>query len=156
MLKRQVKTLAQRMLRIPRTRGFGVQSPTAYTILRTVLNEKGFLKVHNALLVSQSLSYPFSASRQERLLFRLRFYNRDMHVSSARNLVTTGAYESLFASLSVRSVLVVEGINEGDDERNVWSRILADSRSVLSFDLLNCGVVFFDKTKIKQNFKVNY
>ena len=154
-LKRSLATLAQRMLRIPRTRGFGVQSPTAYSILRNIINEKGFLKKVN-LLDSTFSSYPFEASRRERLVFRIRYCYHDTVQCPAKSLLSVDAYESIFNNLSVNSVLVILDIYEDEEAKEVWSRILADKRTVLSYDLLNCGVVFFDKTKIKQNFKVNY
>ena len=154
-LKRKMVTLAQRLLRIPRTRGFGVQSPTAYSILRHVISEDGFLKKARAV-ESQSCAYPFFVSKEERLLFRIRYFYPDTIMCFVSDLQSTAAYESLFEQLTDCSVLVVKGISEGEEAMKTWSKILADKRTVLSFDLLDCGIVFLDKTKIKQNFKVNY
>ena len=154
-LKRKIVSLAQRMLRIPRTRGFGVQSPTAYSILRNVINEHGFLK-NVSLINSKSCSYPFYASRQERLIFRIRYYYHDTVLSSAMSLLSTEVYESFFANFADSSVLIIHDLDGSEEAKDVWRRILADKRAILTYDLLNCGVVFFDKTKIKQNFKVNY
>ena len=39
---------------------------------------------------------------------------------------------------------------------SMWVRLVADNCTVLTFDLVDCGIVFFDKTKFKQNFNVNY
>ena len=143
------------MLRIPRTRGFGVQSPTAYSFLRHVLNEQVFLKRYN-LLDAQTTPYPFDASRQERLLFRIHHHCQDMRIIQACNLLSHETYEALFSGISSESVVVVQGIDEGKAEKQIWSRLLADKRTVLTFDLCHLGIVFFDKTKNKQNFKVNY
>jgi len=155
MFKLKIMYIAQRILRIPRTRGFGVQSPTAYSILRSVINEQGFLK-NNNFVDANSCSYPFEASRRERLIFRIRYRFHDLVQCSAISLQSIENYDSFFTNLSVGSVLVLLDIHEGAGARKVWRRILEDKRAVLSYDLLNCGVVFFDKTKIKQNFKVNY
>ena len=35
-----IRRIATRILRIPRSRGFGVQSPSAYRFIRYVLNER--------------------------------------------------------------------------------------------------------------------
>ncbi len=152
-LKYKLISLIQRMRRMPRTRGFGVQSPTAYSILRHVLNERGFLR-KNRLASSQA--YPFHAPRQERLIWRIRFSYSDTVVTPAVEILASDVCEVLLSSMSANSVLVIPGIDRGEEEKKLWNRILADHRTVLSYDLLNCGVVFFDNTKAKQNFKVNY
>ena len=71
-IKKEFANFGQRMLRMPRTRGFGVQSPTAYSFLRKVVNEKEFLRNYRQTHSEISSSYPQDAPRQKRLLFRIR------------------------------------------------------------------------------------
>ena len=140
------------LLRCPRTLGFGVQSPTAYSILRNVINERIFLKNYK----DDASMYPFHHSKQERLLFRLRCYFHPVIAYNAASLTPLNKYNQILSAKENNTVLVLLDINKDDVGALVWERLLADNRVILSYDLLDCGVAFFDNTKFKQNFKVNY
>ncbi len=154
-LKHNMMSLVEKIRRIPRTRGFGVQSPTAYSILRHIINEKGFLRTH-PLSHSHPVSYPYHDTKLERLIYRIRYDYPDMSITPIDDFSSAERYESLMAAQSVHSVLILTGIHDGAKEKATWNQILADRRTVMTFDLLDCGIVFFDNTKIKQNFRVNY
>ena len=141
-----------RILRSPRTLGFGVQSPTAYSILRNVINERIFLKNWKG----DSSKYPFYGSKQERLLFRLHSHFHPVIVYGAASLTDLNTYNKILSEQNNHSVLLLSDIHRDNASRLVWQRFLADNRVILSYDLLDCGVAFFDNTKFKQNFKVNY
>lgn len=156
-IKKKFTSLGQRMLRMPRTRGFGVQSPTAYSFLRKVVNEKGFLRIycqtHSEI---SSSSYPQDASKQKRLLFRIRTVYPNVVELSASSLLKGEDFQQFLLNVSDDTVLVVTDINLDAENKKVWLRLVADNCTVLTFDLVDCGIVFFDKTKFKQNFNVNY
>lgn len=144
------------MLRMPRTRGFGVQSPTAYSFLRKVVNEKGFLRIYCQTHSEISSSYPQDAPRQKRLLFRIRTVYPNVVELSASSLLQREDFQQFLLNVSDDTVLVVTDINLDAEYKKVWLRLVADNCTVLTFDLVDCGIVFFDKTKFKQNFNVNY
>ena len=148
-------SLGQRMLRMPRTRGFGVQSPTAYSFLRKVVNEKGFLRIYCQTHAGIS-SYPQDAPRQKRLLFRIRTVCPNVVELSASSLLKGEDFQQFLCNVSDDTVLVVTDINLDAEYRKVWLRFVTDNRTILTFNLVDCGIVFFDKTKYKQNFNVNY
>ena len=143
------------MLRMPRTRGFGVQSPTAYSFLRKVVNEKGFLRIY-CQAHSETSSYPQNASKQKRLLFRIRTVYPNVVELSASSLLKGEDFQQFLFNVSDDMVLVVTDINLDTEYRKVWLRLVTDNRTILTFNLVDCGIVFFDKTKFKQNFNVNY
>ena len=143
------------MLRMPRTRGFGVQSPTAYSFLRKVVNEKVFLRNYRQTH-SELSAYPQDASKQKRLLFRIRTVYPNVIALSASSLLKGEDFQQFLLNVSDDMVLVVTDINLDSEYRKVWLRLVADNRTVLTFNLVDCGIVFFDKTKFKQNFNVNY
>ncbi len=151
----KIVAFGQRVLRMPRTRGFGVQSPTAYSILRNVLNERTFLKNYQHTHLTNS-SYPIHASKQARLLFRLRSYYPLLSEATVPQLYDEAYLEQVLSCMTCQSVLFVRDIHTGGIDKGIWNRLLSDTRTILTFDLWDCGVVFFDNTKIKQNFKVNY
>ncbi|MDR0962365.1 MAG: hypothetical protein LBM62_07405 [Mediterranea sp.] len=54
------------------------------------------------------------------------------------------------------SLFVIEGIGYSRAMRALWKRIKQDERTGITFNLYDVGLVFFDKTKIKQHYIVNF
>ncbi len=55
-----------------------------------------------------------------------------------------------------RSIFVVEGIHYSKAMKMLWKDMESDERTGISFDLYDLGILFFDKTKIKQAYIVNF
>ena len=137
--------------RMPRTRGFGVQSPTAYAFLRRVVKEKGFL----AKCASVD-EYPYSDLPRERLLYRLRCAYPYVVVLSYGEWSAPMLADSVLGRCDSDTVLVLLDINQDKQSSEEWRQLVADKRCFQVFDMLDIGVVFLDPTKPKQFFKVNY
>lgn len=60
------------------------------------------------------------------------------------------------ARTTARSVFVIEGIRYTPAMRHLWKRMQSHERAGITFDLYDLGIVFFDKTKIKQDYIVNF
>ena len=54
------------------------------------------------------------------------------------------------------SVFVIEGIRYTSRMRTVWKRISRHEKAGITFDLYDLGIIFFDKTRIKQDYIVNF
>ena len=54
------------------------------------------------------------------------------------------------------SVFVIEGIRYTSRMRAVWKCISQHEKAGITFDLYDLGIIFFDKTKIKQDYIVNF
>ena len=54
------------------------------------------------------------------------------------------------------SVLIVEGIQRDAAIRRFWKEVQEDERTRATFDLYYCGIAFFDKTRPKQHYKINF
>ena len=54
------------------------------------------------------------------------------------------------------SVFVIEGIRYTSRMRAVWRRISRHEKAGITFDLYDLGIIFFDKTRIKQDYIVNF
>lgn len=57
---------------------------------------------------------------------------------------------------TLRSVFVVHGICYSKEMKALWKRLQEDERVGITFDLYDLGLLFFDKTKIKQHYIVNF
>ena len=55
-----------------------------------------------------------------------------------------------------KSVFVVHGICNSKEMKALWKKLQADERVGITFDLYDVGLLFFDKTKIKQQYIVNF
>lgn len=57
---------------------------------------------------------------------------------------------------TVKSVFVLHGIHYSKAMKALWKRLQADEQVGITFDLYDVGLLFFDKTKIKQHYIVNF
>ena len=53
-------------------------------------------------------------------------------------------------------MLILEGIYNVKHSKELWKEIVDDDRTGITYDLYDCGIVFFDKKKYKQNYIVNF
>ena len=58
--------------------------------------------------------------------------------------------------ITEKSVFVVEGIRYSSKMLALWKRMKKDECVGITFDLYDLGVIFFDKTKIKQDYIINF
>lgn len=54
------------------------------------------------------------------------------------------------------SVLILEHIKCNKETEAYWKSLVADDRTGITFDLYYCGLIFLDKTMIKQDYIVNF
>lgn len=68
--------------------------------------------------------------------------------------------EEVFRICAARStqqtVFVINGIYYSKEMKRLWKRLKTDERVGITFDLYDVGILFFDKTKIKQHYIVNF
>ena len=60
------------------------------------------------------------------------------------------------ARTAKKSVFVIEGIRYTSQMHAVWKRIRQHEKTGITFDLYDLGIIFFDKTKIKPDYIVNF
>lgn len=60
------------------------------------------------------------------------------------------------ARITEKSVFVIEGIRYSSKMLALWKRMKKDDRVGITFDLYDLGIIFFDKTKIKQDYIINF
>lgn len=64
--------------------------------------------------------------------------------------------EVALTKCSSDSVFVFEGIYESDESLLFWKNFIQDKRVGITFDLYYCGVAFFDKSFVKQDYFINF
>ena len=162
------------LCRIGHCRGFGIQSPTDYWLVRYVINEHWPYYQYDALGKDDD----WLTRKLGRLYFRLANWRQPSVIQSngyrsyleagcrrasfgdntdsielMRISLPSDAVEPIYDKVDDRSVLIVEGIR---DEKERWRRIVEDERTVVTFDLYYCGIVLFDKTRFKKHYIINF
>lgn len=167
-------------------RGYGVHSPLAFEFITQVIYEKSAyyayekLRARHERLLFRLVNYAqpqlaievgdcgaplFLAKPSARVveargdfsLFptdgmgEIGFAHLPMGVADARKWC-----ELLLPRFGVKSLLVVDGIHADTERRELWQWLLADSRTGISFDLYETGIIMFDLSRIKQSYIVNY
>ena len=170
----QLKATVVWLRRIGHCRGFGIQSPSDYWLVRYVINE------HWPYYQYESIGQDddWLTRKQGRLCFRIANWRQPAVIESnayreylqagCRKAVWGESSELMVLSLegdwrsrlsyiynkvSADSVLIVTGLSKA---RDVWREIVNDERAVLTFDLYYCGIVLFDKKRDKKNYIVNF
>ena len=64
--------------------------------------------------------------------------------------------EAFVSRAHERSVLIVEGIYASKRAKMRWRELVNDERTGVAFDLYDCGIIFFDHTKSKQVYIINF
>lgn len=71
-----------------------------------------------------------------------------------------GVAEQVWASLSgfstLRSVFLISGIHADVESVGLWHRFQAHPAVGITFDLYDYGIVFWDRTRFKQHYLVNF
>ena len=160
--------------RITHCRGFGIQSPADYWLVRYVINEHWPYYQYDTL----GLEDDWLTRKLGRLYFRLANWCQPMMIESDdyQEYLQAGCRKAIFGESTelirvslgkmsqnqivhiynkVRedSVLIVEKISEYPE---LWRQMVADKQSVITFDLYYCGIILFNKKRHKQNYIVNF
>lgn len=184
------------MRRFTHSRGFGIQSPSAYRFDREVIN------AHHPYHAYADLQLAFP--HEDRLTLKLaRLYFRIAHATQARQwalcthrndvyraYIEAGCHaailvdgdevgqvdklaaadvlvmtmeddrwpmcEAFVSRAHERSMLIVEGIYASKRAKMRWRELVNDECTGVAFDLYDCGVIFFDHTKSKQLYIINF
>ena len=170
----QLKAASVWLRRIGHCRGFGIQSPSDYWLVRYVINEHWPYYQYERL----GRNDDWLTRKLGRLCFRIANWRQPAVIESSayREYLQAGCRKAvwgesselmvlslegdwrsrlsyIYNKVSADSVLVVTGLSKA---RDVWREIVNDERAVLTFDLYYCGIVLFDKKRDKKNYIINF
>ena len=193
MLGYYLKRIILWVFRMGYSRGFGVQSPSAYSFLRYVVNEHYPYYAYQNLKKELGNVHPL-ITKLARFYFRMAnfcqseiWYDYKAGNDIYQRYVAAGCkstsfvsftdadkietfkiarisliddyaevYNHLAAIANDESIIIIEGIKRNKMASDFWKQVTKDSRAFVTYDLYYCGVVVFDSTKCKCNYKVNF
>jgi len=160
--------------RIGHCRGFGIQSPTDYWLVRYVINEHWPYYQYDKLGENDD----WLTRKLGLLYFRIANWRQPKTIESDGyqeylqagcrkatfgesseliRLSLVGDYRSrlsyIYNKVETNTVLIVDGIRR---DKDFWRELKTDNRVRVTFDLYYCGVVLFDKKRHKQDYIVNF
>ena len=189
-----IKTIYRWLMRCKYSRGFGIQSPSAYSFVTHVVNCHQRYPAY-AELEAELENDSKLFRKMGRLLFRLAQFWQPSYVvmgdyeyapyvyagypnalvrmiddyyfdeeTGTQVLVVldidwlndSSIQEELLKNASDQMLLVVFGIHANKEKYTAWKKMISDERTGVTYDLYSCGVIFFDKSKYKQDFKINF
>lgn len=65
-------------------------------------------------------------------------------------------FEKVSSKITEKSLLIIEGIHQTKEKKGYWKKLIKDSRCGITFDLYDMGLIFFDLSKNKQHYIVNF
>ena len=159
--------------RINHCRGFGIQSPTDYRFVRSVINEHWPYYQYDELGQDDD----WLTQKLGRLYLRLANWRQPativsqtahdyLHAGCRKATITADAVqadlivakpeastEALFGKLNEQSVLVAERIWQ---HPQWWRQLMERQQSRVTFDLYYCGIILFDSQRDKQHYVINF
>jgi len=161
--------------RITQSRGFGVQSPTDYHLVRYVINEHWPYYAYATLGSSDS----WKKRKIGLLCFRLTNWLQPQQVFDACGMATyvraacaktlvsqtlpdridfaivpiTMDVKTLFPHCDDHSLVLFLDV---DRHKTLWQHIVDTPCVIISYDLYYCGIVMFDSKRTKQHYKINF
>ncbi len=142
-LRRTIHLLLTSLPRAIHRRGFGIQSPWAYELVRDVL----FEPIPYYAYEEQHLTTPM-----QQQLYRIRnhFKGHPIIVIDDKPECSDALCRDEILSATPDTILIVEHIH--DENADLWDLIVNDPRAIITFDMRKRGMVIFDKKRIKQNY----
>lgn len=66
------------------------------------------------------------------------------------------SFEKLIQQIPAQGVCLIKDIHCSKTMVEVWKKIVQNEKVGITFDLYDLGIIFFDKSRIKQHYKVNF
>lgn len=198
-----IKTIWVWVCRFRKRKGYGVHSPSAYHLIRFVINEKDSYYTYQDLK-GQRKKCKVLPEKVDKLLFRLANYMQPQtliqvgdeyplslkYMASGCAKATTNLlkadepfeekikaalngkgldllcllnhknisqwFEAALPYTTENTLAVILGIHDSPDKWAWWKEIQGREEIGITFDLYELGLIFFDRSKIKQHYKVNF
>lgn len=71
-------------------------------------------------------------------------------------VLTESQINKLISAIPSHGICIVKGIYSSREMKEMWKYLKNNEHVGITFDLYDIGILFFDKSKIKQHYKVNF
>lgn len=147
--------LRERIMRIGKARGFGIQSPWAFSFVTEVIGERwpyyGYEDIERIYKNRKEQEF-------QKLILRVRnfVYPDNLIVIDNIDDITDDMLKLTANDSGVKGALVIRGLYDTPDSLARWHEIQHHDNVGITFDLFDFGICFFDRDIIKQHYKLNF
>ena len=162
--------------RIVHCRGFGIQSPNDYWLVRYVVNEHWPYYQYDSVGTDDD----WLTTKMGRLCFRLANWQQPSTVVCGEELIPYVQAGCQRASASAEGAEADMAVLAADEENRImqfvgnmndqgvlvvrdiwrcpqlWKQIINNERVRVTFDLYYCGIVFFNQKREKHHYTINF
>ena len=164
--------------RMSYSRGFGVQSPSAYRFIRYVISMELYFRLANfcrtklmvdyskdSSLLADYVAHGCKMTRVRNVVCELSGGDTvddsldDVVMRLVRICPIAGCeafLEKALAESDQSSVFVIEDISSDAVAHRMWQQLVESEKVSVSYDLYYCGIAFFDTDRHKTNYVVNF
>lgn len=148
-----MKTIAEYLRRVGKARGFGIQSPWAYSFVTEVIGEK------QPYYAYDRIDSEYKSRKQRK---RQRLYHRISNFVHGRRMYVTDIRQpedillQLCRMASDGGVVIIENIYSSKANRQRWETIRDNDIVGITFDLYDFAICFLDRKIHKQHYKLNF
>jgi len=149
-----MKPLREYLSRIGKSRGFGIQSPWAYSFVKDVIMEKlpyyEYEEIENAFPNKKEC-------KKQKLYFRIRnfVHNQNFNIMNAID-DTFESIKNVALANNGEGVIVIENIYYSAEINEKWESIRDSEFIGITFDLYDFAICFMPNTMYKQHYKLNF
>lgn len=148
-----MKSIKEYLCRVGKSKGFGIQSPWAYSFVKDVITEQLPYYAYEEM----EEHYSGEELKRKKLYFRVRnFIKRDeLHVFDL-NKIPLSYIESFLEEEPDCVAFVVEGMFANENTLDEWRRIKELKSVGVTFDLYDFAICFLASDLYKQHYKLNF
>lgn len=144
--------ISEYIRRMGKSRGFGIQSPWAYTFVTEVIGERMPYYAYEEI----DKRYPRHQRKRQRLYHRVQNF-----VHPHRTYITDMRHPDdiilqLCRMASEGGVVIIEGINRDSTSRQRWQHLRDSNEIGITFDLYDFVICFVDRKIHKQHYRLNF
>lgn len=147
-----MKPFREYIKRIGKARGFGIQSPWAFSFVTEVIGERLPYYAYD------DIDRRYASARERRfqkLVLRVRnfVYPHSLVIEDAASIDTL---DSIAKECGTKGAFILRGIYASPQAAETWQNVKADDRIGITFDLYDFAICFLDRDIYKQHYRLNW
>ena len=156
--RKEIVRFFVRLRRIRHRNGYGVHSPFAYGFIKGVVYEHARYYAYKNLKKRRRKRRHGErglSARADKLMFRMPARAHEfVYAAPGTDFLT--AFHITAQSCNDNTFFAAAGIHSSRRAQSNWKEICADPKAIVTFDLHEIGLVFFNKNLNKQNYTVSF
>lgn len=149
-----MKPFKEYIQRIGKARGFGIQSPWAFSFVTEIIGER------LPYYAYADIDSTYSSARErkfQKLVLRVRnFVYPHPLVIESLSALDAAALDAIVEECGTNGAFILQDIYATPQAQERWQAVKADNRVGITFDLYDFAICFLDRDIYKQHYRLNW